>query len=52
MPAEQISNIGVDDGNLMAIGIQFRMKGLNKADPKTLKGLRADGQALINEHSG
>jgi len=36
----------------MAIGLHFRMKGLSKGDPKTLKQLRSDGEALLNEHPG
>lgn len=35
-----------EDGRMMAIGLQFRMKGLNKGLPKSLKQLRADCSAL------
>ena len=48
-----------DDGNMMAIGLQFRMKGFSgkkgaliQQDPKSIKQLRADVQALQNEHQG
>ena len=39
-----------DDKRLQAIGLHFRMKGLNKGDAKSIKQLRADGSALMNEH--
>ena len=34
----------------MAVGLQFRMKGLSKGEPKSMKQLRKDGQALLAEH--
>ena len=34
------------------IGLQFRMKGLNKGEPKSIKQLRMDGEALMQEHQG
>ena len=45
------ASVSANDGRNEAIGIQFRMKGLNKGEPKTIKQLRQDGQALMQEHS-
>ena len=46
------STVTGDDARTMAIGIHFRMKGLSKGEPKTLKQLRADSEALNREHPG
>ena len=44
-------NISTDDGRNQVIGLHFRMKGLNKGEPKSIKQLRLDGEALMQEHA-
>ena len=44
--------IDSDDGRNQVVGLHFRMKGLNKGEPKSIKQLRLDGEALMQEHAG
>ena len=39
--------IEANDGRKMAIGLHFRMKGINNGEPKSIKTLRANSQTLF-----
>ena len=43
-------SVSASDSRLIAIGIQFRMKGVAKGDPRTIKQLRVDGETLMSQH--
>ena len=42
--------VQASDDKLIAIGLQFQMKGVSKGDPKTIKQLRVDGETLMSQH--
>ena len=39
--------VEANDGRKMAIGLHFRMKGINNGEPKSIKTLRTNSQTLF-----